>query len=78
MAKYEPGDKFVIEIDNVISDSVYIVYGKDGTPFTFSENELDSLKKGNLGSIDYNIGYTDGIRAEYARLRNVLFPSEED
>ena len=78
MAKYKVGDKFVIEIDNILNNSVYLVYGKDGTPFTFSENDLNSLKKGNLGSIDYNIGYADGIRAEYVRLRNVLFPLEED
>lgn len=78
MEKYKPGDKFVIEINEVLNDSVYLVYGKDGTPFTFSENDLNSLKKGNLGSVDYNIGYADGIRAEYVRLRNVLFPPDED
>lgn len=78
MTKYEPGDKFIIEIEEDFGDGNYSIDLNENSFLTLSEHQLDALKSITRDSFDYDIGYADGVAAENERIRNVLFPFEED
>ena len=46
MNKYEKGDKFIIEIDKVITDGIFKIYKiKNTNTLYLFDNQLDKLKQ---------------------------------
>lgn len=80
MTKYKPGDKFVVEIDEVVEDgySPYIINAGENSYLMLTEEYLDSLKCIAHDDTNYNLGYIDGVKAENERMRDLLFPFEGD
>ena len=83
MAKYKPGVKFVIEIDEILEgeyayDTPYMINTGENSYLMLTEEYLDSLKCIAHDDTNYNLGYIDGVKAENERIRDLLFPFEED
>lgn len=84
MAKYKPGDKFEIKIEEVVyEDDEDALYEIAGVSKRFWDEDLDMLidamakeKRITKKDIEYNIGYADGVVAENERIRSLLFPFE--
>jgi len=80
MAAYKPGDKFVIEIDSVMTNKNGTLYGIKGfTSLVFDEYGLGCLKEYNPDVVEesiysriFNLGFREGSErilrciAEYA------------
>ena len=82
MTKYKPGDKFVIEIDEVLEgeyeyDTPYVI-NTENLYLLLAEEQLDNLRCIAHDDTNYNLGYIDGVKAENERIRDLLFPFEED
>ena len=82
MTKYKPGDKFVIEIDEVLEgeyeyDTPYVI-NTENLYLVLAEEQLDHLRCIAHDDTNYNLGYIDGVKAENERIRDLLFPFEED
>ena len=68
MATYKPGDKFVIEIDSVMTNKNGTLYGIKGfTSLVFDEYGLGCLKKYNSDVVEksvcnsiFNLGFREG------------------
>lgn len=81
MTKYKPGDKFVIEIDEVLEgvyDIPYVINTGENSYLVLAEEQLDNLRCIAHDDTNYNLGYIDGVKAENERIRDLLFPFEED
>lgn len=81
MTKYKPGDKFVIEIDEVLEgvyDTPYVINTGENLYLMLTEEQLDNLRCIAHDDTNYNLGYIDGVKAENERIRDLLFPFEED
>lgn len=81
MTKYKPGDKFVIEIDEVLEgvyDIPYVINTGENSHLMLAEEQLDNLRCIAHDDTNYNLGYIDGVKAENERIRDLLFPFEED
>lgn len=84
MAKYKPGDKFEIKIEEVVyEDDGDVLYQIANVGKRFWDEDLDILidamakeKRITKKDIEYNIGYADGVVAENERIRSLLFPFE--
>ena len=70
MATYKPGDKFIIEIDSVMTNKNCTLYGIKGfTSLVFDEYGLGRLVKIDFDSIEsafesgVDAGYNKGIRS---------------
>lgn len=80
MAKYKPGDKFEIEIEEVVyEDDGDTLYQIANVYKRFWDEDLDILidamakeKRITKKDIEYNIGYADGVVAENERIRSLL------
>lgn len=80
MAKYKPGDKFVIEIEEIVyEDDGDALYQIANVNKCFWDEDLDILidamakeKRITKKDIEYNIGYADGVVAENERIRSLL------
>lgn len=82
MTKYKPGDKFVIEIDEVLEgeyeyDTPYVI-NTENLYLVLAEEQLDNLRYIAHDDTNYNLGYIDGVKAENERIRDLLFPFEEN
>lgn len=81
MTKYKPGDKFVIEIDEVLEgvyDIPYVINTGENSYLMLAEEQLDNLRCIAHDDTNYNLGYIDGVKAENERIRDLLFPFEEN
>lgn len=81
MTKYKPGDKFVIEIDEVLEgvyDIPYVINTGENSYLVLAEEQLDNLRCIAHDDTNYNLGYIDGVKAENERIRDLLLPFEED
>lgn len=81
MTKYKPGDKFVIEIDEVVEDedsTLYVINTGENSYLELTEEQLNNLRCIAHDDTNYNLGYIDGVKAENERMRDLLFPFEED
>lgn len=81
MTKYKPGDKFVIEIDEVLEgvyDIPYVINTGENSYLVLAEEQLDNLRCIAHDDTNYNLGYIDGVKAENERIRDLLFPFEEN
>ena len=81
MTKYKPGDKFVIEIDEVLEgvyDIPYVINTGENLYLMLVEEQLDNLRCIAHDDTNYNLGYIDGVKAENERIRDLLFPFEEN
>lgn len=80
MAKYKPGDKFEIKIEEVVyEDDGDALYQIANVGKRFWDEDLDILidamakeKRITKKDIEYNIGYADGVVAENERIRSLL------
>lgn len=80
MAKYKPGDKFEIKIEEVVyEDYGDALYQIANVGHRFWDEDLDILmdamakeKRITKKDIEYNIGYADGVVAENERIRSLL------
>lgn len=80
MAKYKPGDKFEIKIEEVVyEDDGDTLYQIANVNKRFWDEDLDILidamakeKRITKKDIEYNIGYADGVMAENERIRSLL------
>lgn len=80
MAKYKPGDKFEIKIEEVVyEDDGDALYQIANVNKRFWDEDLDILidamakeKRITKKDIEYNIGYADGVVAENERIRSLL------
>ena len=80
MAKYKPGDKFEIRIEEVVyEDDGDTLYQIANVNKRFWDEDLDILidamakeKRITKKDIEYNIGYADGVVAENERIRSLL------
>lgn len=80
MAKYKPGDKFEIKIEEVVyEDDRDALYQIANVNKRFWDEDLDVLidamakeKRITKKDIEYNIGYADGVVAENERIRSLL------
>lgn len=80
MAKYKPGDKFEIKIEEVVyEDDGDTLYQIANVNKRFWDEDLDILidamakeKRITKKDIEYNIGYADGVVAENERIRSLL------
>lgn len=82
MTKYKPGDKFVIEIDEVLEgeyeyDTTYVI-NTENLYLLLAEEQFDNLRCIAHDDTNYNLGYIDGVKAENERIRDLLFPFEEN
>lgn len=87
MAKYKPGDQFTIEVEEIVHEDRFgdAVYSISNIDRRMTEEDLDVLiyamvrtSKITKKEVAYNLGYADGVVAENERIRNVLFPFEEE
>lgn len=86
MAKYKPGDKFEIKIEEVVyedKETGDTLYEIANVGHRFWDEDLDVLisamakeKRITKKDVEYNIGYADGVVAENERIRSLLFPFE--
>ena len=80
MAKYKPGDKFEIKIEEVVyEDDGDTLYQIANVNKRFWDEDLDILidamakeKRITKKDVEYNIGYADGVVAENERIRSLL------
>lgn len=80
MAKYKPGDKFEIKIEEVVyEDDGDALYQIANVNKRFWDEDLDILidamakERGVTNkSLEYNIGYAEGVVAENERIRSLL------
>lgn len=79
MTKYKPGDKFVIEIDEICEGEYapYIINTGAYSYLVLAEEQLDNLRCIAHDDTNYNLGYIDGVKAENERIRDLLFPFED-
>ena len=61
MSKYHKGDKFIVEIKEVINSDNGTLYRSDFKTLTFDDNGLDKLQKYEEVQIPYSEAYNKGL-----------------
>ena len=61
MSKYHKGDKFIVEIKEVINSDNGTLYRSDFKTLTFDDNGLDKLQKYEEEQIPYSEAYNKGL-----------------
>ena len=77
MSKYHKGDKFIVEIKEVMNSDNGTLYRSNFKTLTFDDNGLDKLQKYNEDMIPYDVAYNKGLEDAWELAKKIASnPSE--
>lgn len=75
MSKYHKGDKFIVEIKEVIESDNGRLYRSDFKTLTFDDNGLDRLQKYEEEQIPYSEAYNKGLNDAWELAKKLWLPT---